>query len=97
MSVVKAKWNGAVIAESDQCKQVEGNFYFPPQAVNKSLLKESSKTSYCGWKGTANYYNIEVSGEVNEAAAWFYAEPLEKAAHIKDYVAFWKGVEVSEE
>ena len=89
-----AKWNGAVIAKSDNCKEVEGNLYFPIESVDKSLLKESSKTSFCGWKGTANYYNIEVDGAVNADAAWFYKEPYEKAIEIKDHVAFWNGVEV---
>jgi uncharacterized protein (DUF427 family) len=88
----KATWAGKVIAESDSCIVVEGNQYFPIEAVKKDLLLPSSHTSICPWKGTANYYHIEVDGMRNENAAWYYADPKPAAAEIKDRVAFWKGV-----
>jgi len=92
--MVKAIWNGAVLAESDQCEVVEKNYYFPPETVKRKYLKESDKYTVCAWKGQASYYNIEVDGETNQDAAWYYPEPSDRASHIKDYVAFWKGVEV---
>ncbi|MFK7887494.1 MAG: DUF427 domain-containing protein [Gammaproteobacteria bacterium] len=94
--MVKAVWNDAVIAESDQTVQVEGNHYFPPDAVNRELLQDSAKTSACFWKGTANYYSVVVDGEVNQDAAWYYADPKKRAANIRDHVAFWRGVTVVE-
>ncbi len=92
---MKAVWKGTTIAESDSTVVVEGNHYFPPDSVNRSLLKESPKTSICPWKGKASYYDIAVNGEVNEAAAWYYPEPNPAAANIKGHVAFWKGVQVT--
>ena len=92
---MKAVWKGATLAESDATRVVEGNHYFPPDSVRREFLKPSDKTTVCPWKGTAGYYDVEVGGETNPAAAWFYAEPKDAAAEIGDHVAFWKGVEVS--
>ena len=94
--MAKATWNGVVIAESDKCEMVEGNFYFPPDSINKEYFKPSSKnyTTVCGWKGTAEYYDLEVNGEVNENAAWHYPNTKPEAVNIRDYVAFWNGVKV---
>lgn len=92
----KAMWNGAVLAESDATVKVEGNHYFPPEALNKDYFKPSSQRSVCPWKGTASYYDIEVNGETNAGAAWYYPEPKDAAASIKDRVAFWRGVSVEE-
>ena len=92
----KAIWNGAVLAQSDTTEMVEGNHYFPPQSINREFLRESETTSFCGWKGTANYLTVEVNGETNQDAAWYYVEPKPEAANIKDHVAFWKGVAVSD-
>jgi uncharacterized protein (DUF427 family) len=94
--MVKAVWKGKVIAESDKCEEVEGNYYFPPDSVKKEFLKESDAKSTCPWKGEASYYDIEVDGEVNEGAAWYYPEPKDAAKNIKGYVAFWNGVEVGD-
>jgi len=96
MATYKAIWNDETIAESDQTVEVEGNQYFPPESVNNGLLSESDETTVCAWKGTASYYNLEVNGDVNAAAAWFYPDPKPEAANIKDHVAFWKGVTVQE-
>ncbi|MEQ8426287.1 MAG: DUF427 domain-containing protein [Gammaproteobacteria bacterium] len=93
--MVRAIWNGAVLAESDETEQVEGNYYFPPQAIQKEYFTGSDKTTHCHWKGDARYYNVTVDGKLNENAAWYYPDPKQEAAQIKDYVAFWKGVEVS--
>lgn len=90
----KAIWNGAVIAESDRCEVVENNYYFPPDAVNKTYLRESSHHTTCPWKGVASYYDIVVDGKVNQNAAWYYPETKSAANNIKGYIAFWKGVEV---
>ena len=95
--MVKAIWNGKEIAASEECIVVEGNQYFPPESVKKEYFKDSSNSSICPWKGTASYYNLEVDGENNPDAAWYYPDPLKAAIEIKDYVAFWKGVEVTHE
>lgn len=92
--MAKATWNGVVLAESDQTEIVEGNHYFPSESVKKEYLKSSDYHSVCPWKGTASYYSLEVNGEVNENAAWYYPEPSDAAKQIKDHVAFWKGVTV---
>ena len=92
--MAKAIWNGAVLAESNKTEVVEGNQYFPPDSINCDYFRESETTSVCGWKGTANYYNIEVDGQTNEDAAWYYPSPKPEAANIAGYIAFWKGVEV---
>ncbi len=94
--MVKASWNGTNIAASDATVAVEGNHYFPPAAVNQELLRPSSTTTVCSWKGTAHYYDVVVEGQTNPDAAWYYPEPKEAAANIKDHVAFWKGVRVEE-
>ena len=92
--MAKAIWNGVVLAESDQTEIVEGNHYFPPQAINREYFKESSQQSTCPWKGVANYYTIEVNGQKNENAAWYYPSPKAAANNIKDHVAFWRGVKI---
>ena len=92
--MAKAMWNGAVLAESDDTTVVEGNHYFPREAVNWAYFRDSDHATICPWKGVASYYDIEVDGEVNRNAAWYYAEPSAAAARIKDHVAFWRGVRV---
>ena len=93
--MVKASWNDVVIAESDDTVVVEGNHYFPLNAVTPGVLKDSKTTSRCPWKGTASYYSVLAAGKENTDAAWTYATPSDKAASIKDRVAFWKGVTVA--
>jgi uncharacterized protein (DUF427 family) len=92
--MIEARWNGQVIARSDDTVVVEGNHYFPAEAVDRRFLKDSAKTSVCPWKGTANYYTLTVDGAENRDAAWYYPETKSAAAHVKDRVAFWNGVEV---
>jgi uncharacterized protein (DUF427 family) len=91
---MKAVWKNTVLAESDKTVVVEGNHYFPPEDVHRQYLKPSDTHTTCPWKGLASYYHIEVNGEVNEDAAWYYPDPKDAAQNIKDHVAFWKGVEV---
>ena len=90
----KATWNGAVLAESDRCEVVEGNQYFPPDAVDHTRLRESSTHTTCPWKGVASYYDVVVDGKVNRDAAWYYPEPKEAARRIAGHVAFWRGVTI---
>lgn len=94
--MVKAVWNGKVIAEAkkDEVILLEGNVYFPPEAVRKELLRESDTHTTCPWKGEASYYHVVVDGEINEDAAWYYPEPKEAAKVIKGHIAFWRGVEI---
>ena len=91
---MKAVWNGAVIADSDHTVVVEGNHYFPEQHVKREFLRDCSHTSRCFWKGTASYYDLEVDGQRNPAAAWFYSNPKPRADKIRGHIAFWKGVEI---
>lgn len=90
----RAVWNGAVLAESKKHELVEGNVYFPPESLNREYFKENDRHSTCPWKGVANYYDLEVDGEVNKGAAWTYPDPSKAASNIKNYVAFWGGVKV---
>ena len=92
---VTATWNGVTVAESDHTILVEGNQYFPASDVKREVLVGSDTHSHCPWKGDASYYSVVAGGETNADAAWYYPEPFEAAEPIKDYVAFWKGVEVT--
>lgn len=92
---MKAIWNGQVLAESDKTIVIEGNHYFPPQSINKEFFKGSETHTTCPWKGLASYNTLDVNGETNENAAWYYPEVSELAKGIKGYYAFWKGVEVA--
>lgn len=94
--MVKAIWNETVIAESNNCEIIEDNYYFPPEDVNKQYLQESDTESTCPWKGQAHYYNVLVNESVNEDAAWYYPDPKPAAKKIKNYVAFWKGIQIEE-
>lgn len=93
--MVKAIWNDVIIAESDATRVVEGNHYFPLESVNQAYLRPNDHHTTCFWKGAASYYDIEVDGQINRSAAWYYPNPSSAASQIKDYVAFWKGVRVS--
>ena len=92
--MARAIWNGVVLAESDKTEMVEGNHYFPPDSIQQEYFKSSETNTVCHWKGEASYYSIEVDGKMNRDAAWFYPNPKPAAGQIKDYVAFWRGVQV---
>lgn len=92
--MVRAIWNGTTIAESDRTVVVEGNHYFPVESVNMNYLTDSPSHTICPWKGTASYYSIEVDGKTNKDAAWYYPNPSEAAAEIKNRIAFWRGVQI---
>jgi len=91
---MRAVWNGAVLAESEKTVVVEGNHYFPEASLHMEFFRPSDTHPVCGWKGTASYYSIEVAGQVNRDAAWYYPSPLEAAKQIAGHVAFWKGVRI---
>lgn len=93
---MKATWNGTTIAESDDTVVVEGNHYFPKESLKTEYTTFSNHRSSCPWKGQAYYYSLMVNGDRNENAVWYYPEPSAAAANIKDRVAFWKGVQVTE-
>lgn len=94
--MARAMWKGTVVAESETYEVVEGNIYFPPDAVDRGFLEDSPTTTQCPWKGTAHYYSVVVDGERNEDAAWYYPEPMDAAQNIKSHVAFWRGVQVED-
>lgn len=92
--MARATWKGTVLAESDRTIVVEGNHYFPPEAIRKDHFRPSETHTVCSWKGTASYYDVVVGGDVNKDAAWFYPTPKDAAKEITDYVAFWRGVDI---
>ncbi|MBD1871030.1 DUF427 domain-containing protein [Leptolyngbya sp. FACHB-671] len=92
--MAKAVWKGIVLAESDKCEVVEGNQYFPPDSIKSEYFKPSNTHTTCPWKGLASYYNIEVDGQINKDAAWYYPSAKDAAKNIEGYVAFWRGVQV---
>ena len=91
---MKATWNGQTIAESDSTVVVEGNHYFPRASVKAEYLKDSGTHTTCPWKGEASYFSLNVNGQENRDAAWYYPAPKDAAKQIAGHVAFWKGVEV---
>ncbi len=93
---MKAIWNNQIIAESNDTIVVENNHYFPASSIKKEFFKDSNTQSNCPWKGVASYYSLEVDGTSNKDAAWYYPETKHAAKQIEGYVAFWKGVAVSE-
>jgi uncharacterized protein (DUF427 family) len=92
--MAKAVWNGVVLAESDTFEIVEGNIYFPPEAIKSEYFRNSTHHTTCGWKGEASYYTVEVNGQTNQNAAWYYPMPKNAAKNITGYIAFWHGVKV---
>ena len=92
---MKAIWNGQVLAESGDTIVVEGNHYFPKDAINTEYFQPSETHTVCGWKGTASYFNVVVNGDTNGDAAWHYPETKDEAKNIEGYVAFWKGIEIT--
>ncbi|MCG8604950.1 DUF427 domain-containing protein [bacterium] len=92
--MAKAWWHGELLAESDDIRTMDGYDYFPPEAVNEQFFRESKTQTECPRKGTAHYYHIQVDSDVNVDAAWYYPAPKKAASHIKNYVAFWRGVEI---
>ena len=93
---MKAIWNNTVIAESNETVKLEGNYYFPPGSVITHFLRDSSTHTTCSWKGMASYYDIVIDDSINNDAAWYYPEPKQEALNIRNYVAFWHGVEFSQ-
>lgn len=92
---MKAIWNDQIIAESNDTIVVENNHYFPPESVKAEYLENTDTHTVCPWKGLASYYTLNVNGEKNRDAAWYYPQPKEAANHITNYVAFWKGVKIT--
>lgn len=94
--MARAIWHDQVLAEApdERCEQVEGNIYFPPDAVDRRFFQPSDTHTVCPWKGTASYYNVTVDGAINADAAWYYPQPKDAARQITDFVAFWRGVQI---
>ncbi len=92
--LIRAVWNGAVLAEAQETVQLEGNDYFAADCVRREFLTDSATTTRCPWKGTAHYYTVTVDGQTNPDAAWYYPDPSSRAQQIAGHVAFWKGVRI---
>jgi len=95
--MIRAVWNGAVLAEAPRTVRVEGNHYVPPESLHREFLTDSPAKSLCPWKGLARYYTVTVDGQVNPNAGWYYPNPSPLARRIKDHVAFWNGVAIEGE
>ena len=93
---MRALWKGVTLAESDATVVVEGNHYFPPKSVDRTVMRDSATQTVCPWKGTASYLTVVVDGEENRDSAWYYPEPKDAARQIAGHVAFWRGVTVAE-
>jgi uncharacterized protein (DUF427 family) len=93
IATMKVIRNNIVLAESEDTIVIEGNHYFPPDSINQQYFKKSDTHTNCPWKGEANYYHIVLGEEAENDAAWYYPAPREAARQIKNYVAFYKGVE----
>lgn len=93
--MARAQWNNILLAQSDDIVIVEGNLYFPSASLDMQYFRPIEHSSFCPWKGHASYYDIIVDGAVNPGAAFYYAQPKEKAAEILNRVAFWKGVTIT--
>lgn len=93
---MKAIWNGQILAESNETVVIENNHYFPPHTIKKEFFKESNTHTVCPWKGQASYYTLQVDGQQNPDAAWYYPTTSHAAKAIEGYVAFWKGVSVTD-
>lgn len=91
---MKAIWNGTIIAESNETVVIENNHYFPVDSVKQEYFKKSDTHTFCPWKGEASYYSLEVDGNINTDAAWYYPKASHAAKSIEGYIAFWRGVEV---
>lgn len=94
--MIRAIWNGTILAESPTTEIVEGNHYFPPDALRREFFRPSDTRTVCPWKGTAQYYSITVGEQTNTDAAWYYPEPKDAARRIAGRVAFWRGVRIEE-
>lgn len=94
-SMKTATLHGVTVAQSDRTVVVEGNHYFPPDAINWEYFVKTDHQTVCPWKGTASYYSITVDGEKSENSAWTYETPKDAAAEIKDHVAFYPVVSVT--
>lgn len=94
--MIRAVWNGTVLAEAASTRRVEGNHYFPPESLRREYFVESRTRSLCFWKGIAHYYSLEIDGRVYPDAAWYYPKPSPLARKIKDHVAFWPGVKIED-
>jgi uncharacterized protein (DUF427 family) len=93
---MRAIWNNQVIAESDDTIVVENNHYFPKESVKAEYLQSTDIHTTCPRKGIASYYTLNVDGKENQDAAWYYPEPKAAATNITNYIAFWKGVQITE-
>lgn len=91
---MKAIWNGVVIAESREVVEIEGNVYFPLSSLDRRYVSSSNTHTTCPWKGEASYFSLNVNGQINRDAAWYYPNPKAGAEAVRDRVAFWRGVQV---
>lgn len=91
---MKATWNDTVVAQSDDTVLVEGNHYFPMDALDRQYVSFSNHKTMCAWKGQASYFSLLVNGDMLTDAAWYYPDPTPRAEEIRDRVAFGNGVKI---
>ena len=92
--MIQAIWNGVVLAQSEHTEIVQGNHYFPPEAINRAFFRDSDRHTTCPWKGVASYYDVVVDGQEVRNAAWYYPEPKPAAQNIRNHVAFYRMIQI---
>jgi uncharacterized protein (DUF427 family) len=66
-------------------------FYIPPEDVDTSYLIPCAGSSYCEWKGLAQYWSLSSPGREVQQAGWSYPQPNPDFAQIAGYFAFYPG------
>jgi adenylate cyclase len=92
-----ARNGSAVIASSADARimhetRLDPVVYFPRKDVTAILLRSTGHRTFCPFKGTATYWDVEVGGKVYENAAWTYMNALPEAADVEGFVAFMPDV-----
>jgi uncharacterized protein (DUF427 family) len=86
--------DGVAVADSTRARRVLETagapvYYVPPEDVRLDLLRPSSSTSHCEWKGTASYWSL-VSGDRRiPDLAWSYEQPSPGFEAIRGHLAFY--------
>lgn len=92
---VQVRINGEVVADTTAALELrEASIpavqYIPIDDVVQERLTRTDTTTYCPFKGDANYYSVTTSsGDTVEDAIWFYEQPYPAVAQIAGHVAFY--------
>lgn len=91
---VVVRVNGDVVAETDAALTLQESTYpavqyVPLSDVVASALVRSDTTTYCPYKGEANYYHVTAAGQTADDVIWTYEQPYPAVAEIAGHVAFY--------